>query len=145
MSAGPSELKLKLKVKVLLDRLGGRHPQRRFFQLFNRPLSHTVHLPNKETINKLPDTFWPSYVDATCENINEWFDSETVKDVELYQNITIANLRKLINDDFLCNHFLTVFYLFKSELSEENVKKYVSILSLHDFNILKLSLSFTIL
>ena len=22
-------------------------------------------------INKLPDTFWPSYVDATCENINE--------------------------------------------------------------------------
>lgn len=79
-------------------------------------------------INKLPDTFWPSYVDATCENINEWFDSETVKDVELYQNITIANVRKLINDDFLCNHFLTVFYLFKSELSEENVKKYVSIL-----------------
>jgi hypothetical protein len=79
-------------------------------------------------INKLPDTFWPSYEDATCENINEWFDSETVKDVELYQNITIANMRKLINDDFLCSHFLTVFYLFKSELSEENVKKYVSIL-----------------
>lgn len=79
-------------------------------------------------INKLSDSFWPSYVDATCENINEWFDSETVKNVELYQNITIANIRKLINDDFLCNHFLTVFYLFKSELSEENVKKYVSIL-----------------
>ena len=79
-------------------------------------------------INKLPEDFWSSYVEATCDNIGEWFDKENVKDVELYQNITITNIRKVINDDFLCNHFLTVFYLFKSELSEENVKKYVSIL-----------------
>mgnify|MGYP001178583062 CR=1 FL=1 len=79
-------------------------------------------------INKLPEKFWQSYFELNDNNINEWFDNEIVKDIQLYQNITITNIRKIINDDFLCNHFLTVFYLFKNELTDENVKKYVSIL-----------------
>lgn len=79
-------------------------------------------------VNKLDENVWKNYLDMEEDKMNEWFDMENVKDVELYQNITISNIRKVMNDDYLCHHFISVFYLFKNELSEDVVKKYVSIL-----------------
>ncbi len=79
-------------------------------------------------VNKLDENVWKTYLDMEEDKMNEWFDMENVKDVELYQNITISNIRKVMNDDYLCHHFISVFYLFKNELSEDVVKKYVSIL-----------------
>jgi len=79
-------------------------------------------------VNKLNENVWKTYLDMEEDKMNEWFDMENVKDVELYQNITISNIRKVMNDDYLCHHFISVFYLFKNELSEDVVKKYVSIL-----------------
>ena len=79
-------------------------------------------------VNKLEEDVWKTYLDMEEDKINDWFDMENVKDVELYQNITISNIRKVMNDDYLCHHFISVFYLFKNELSEDVVKKYVSIL-----------------
>lgn len=79
-------------------------------------------------VNKLDENVWKTYLDTEEDKMNEWFDMENVKDVELYQNITISNIRKVMNDDYLCHHFISVFYLFKNELSEDVVKKYVSIL-----------------
>lgn len=79
-------------------------------------------------VNKLEEDVWKTYLDMEEDKINDWFDMENVKDVELYQSITISNIRKVINDDYLCHHFISVFYLFKNELSEDVVKKYVSIL-----------------
>lgn len=79
-------------------------------------------------INKIDDELWKNYIDLEEDKMNDWFDMENVKDIELYQNITISNIRKVINDDYLCHHFISVFYLFKNELSEDVVKKYVSIL-----------------
>jgi hypothetical protein len=79
-------------------------------------------------VNKLEEDVWKTYLDMEEDKMNDWFDMENVKDVELYQNITISNIRKVMNDDYLCHHFISVFYLFKNELSEDVVKKYVSIL-----------------
>ena len=79
-------------------------------------------------VNKLPEDFWKSYEEIETDKNTEWFESDIVSNVELYQNITIDDIRKLLNDDYLCYHFITVFYLFKNELSEEQVKTYVSIL-----------------
>jgi hypothetical protein len=39
----------------------------------------------------------------------------------------VSDIRKLIADDYLCHHFITVFYLFKNELDDECVKKYVKL------------------
>jgi hypothetical protein len=78
-------------------------------------------------INSLPEKFWTSYVDAEESDIDAWFDLEDVKDVEIFTDISIKNIQKLINDNFLCHHFLTVFYLFKNDLSDEDVKKYIKI------------------
>jgi ferredoxin-fold anticodon binding domain-containing protein len=78
-------------------------------------------------INAIPEDFWSSYVEYAEDDINKWFESDDVKNVELYKNITVADIRKLIVDDYLCHHFITVFYLFKNELDEECVKNYVKL------------------
>ena len=79
-------------------------------------------------VNQFPEEFWKSYEDIEKDKSKEWFEMDNVSNVELYQNITIDEIRKLLSDDFLCYHFITVFYLFKNELNDEQVKKYVSIL-----------------
>ena len=78
-------------------------------------------------INTLPETFWTSYADAEESKIDEWFDLEEVGGVEIFTNISVKQIQRLINDNFLCHHFLTVFYLFKNDLSDEEVKKYIKI------------------
>jgi hypothetical protein len=78
-------------------------------------------------INSLPENFWTSYADAEESKIDEWFDLEEVKDVNIFTNISVKQIQRLINDNFLCHHFLTVFYLFKNDLSDEEVKKYIKI------------------
>ena len=78
-------------------------------------------------VNSLPLDFWKSYVDLDDSLPESWFIEENVNDIELYENISIENIRKLIADDYLCHHFLTVFYLFKDKLDDETVKKYVTI------------------
>ena len=78
-------------------------------------------------INSLPESFWSSYIEADEDKLDEWFDKEEVKDVELFTGINISMIKRVINDKFLIHHFLTVFYLFKDELSDEDVKKYVKV------------------
>jgi hypothetical protein len=78
-------------------------------------------------INSLPENFWTSYVDAEESKIDEWFELEEVGGVQIFTNISVKQIQQLINDNFLCHHFLTVFYLFKNDLSDEEVKKYIKI------------------
>lgn len=78
-------------------------------------------------INSLPETFWSSYIEADEGKLDEWFDKEEVKDVELFTGINISMIKRIINDKFLIHHFLTVFYLFKDELTEDDVKKYIKV------------------
>jgi hypothetical protein len=78
-------------------------------------------------VNSLPKEFWSSYAELDDSLPESWFIEEHVKDVELYENISIESIRKLIDDDYLCHHFLTVFYLFKDTMDDETVKKYVTI------------------
>ena len=80
-------------------------------------------------VKNISESFWNSYIDI--ENIsdsNDWFISDDVKDICIYKNISVSSIRKLLNDDFLCHHFFSVFYLFMNELSDDNVKIYLSVL-----------------
>jgi hypothetical protein len=80
-------------------------------------------------VKSIPEDFWTSYVNI--EDISasdDWFLSDDVKDVCIYKNITITSIRKLVNDDYLSHHFLSVFYLFLNELSDDDVKMYLSVL-----------------
>ena len=73
--------------------------------------------------------FWSSYINLDDINsTNDWFLSDEVKDVCIYKNISVSSIRKLLNDDYLCHHFFSVFYLFMDELTDDDVKMYVSVL-----------------
>ena len=77
----------------------------------------------------IQEDFWTSY--SNIDNISaagDWFLADDVKDVCIYKNITVSSLRKLLNDDYLCHHFISVFYLFINELSDDDVKLYLSVL-----------------
>jgi len=77
----------------------------------------------------IPADFWTSYTAIDDINAsNDWFLSDEVKDVCIYKNISVSSIRKLLKDDYLCHHFFSVFYLFMEELSDDDVKMYVSVL-----------------
>lgn len=78
-------------------------------------------------VNSFPDTFWLSYINADDTCLDEWFNRDDIKDVEFFTNISMESIKYVINDNFLCHHFITLFYLFKDGLSEDDVKKYIKL------------------
>jgi hypothetical protein len=78
----------------------------------------------------IPEDFWTSYIgiDDISASATDWFLADDVKDVCIYKNITVSSIRRLVNDDYMCHHFFTVFYLFLNELSDDDVKVYLSVL-----------------
>jgi hypothetical protein len=80
-------------------------------------------------LKTIPEEFWNSYINIiNIDAANDWFLADDVKDVCIYKNISVSSIRKLVNDDYLCHHFLSVFYLFMNELSDDDVKLYLSVL-----------------
>lgn len=77
----------------------------------------------------IPEDFWTSYVSIDDISASaDWFLADDVKDVCIYKGITVSSIRKLMNDDYMCHHFFSVFYLFLNELSDDDVKLYLSVL-----------------
>uniref|UniRef100_A0A6C0LFH4 Uncharacterized protein n=1 Tax=viral metagenome TaxID=1070528 RepID=A0A6C0LFH4_9ZZZZ len=80
-------------------------------------------------MRSIPEDFWASYIGIDDISVtDDWFLADDVKDVCVYKNITVSAIRKLVNDDYMCHHFFSVFYLFMSELSDDDVKLYLSVL-----------------
>ena len=80
-------------------------------------------------MKSISEDFWTSYVGIDdISATDDWFLADDVKDVCVYKNITVSAIRKLVNDDSVCHHFFSVFYLFMSELSDDDVKLYLSVL-----------------
>lgn len=80
-------------------------------------------------VKSIPEDFWTSYINIDdVEAVNDWFLADDVKDVCIYKNISVSSIRKLVKDDYLCHHFFSVFYLFLNELSDDDVKMYLSVL-----------------
>lgn len=49
-------------------------------------------------------------------------------DIELYKSITLDQISKIFNDEYLHLHFLSVFFIFKTERDEEDNTKIVNLL-----------------
>jgi len=69
------------------------------------------------------DEVWNKYAESTE---NTWLNEN--KELELYADITISNILELIEDDYLCNHFISVFCIFRKDLTTEVSAKIVKIL-----------------
>jgi hypothetical protein len=67
---------------------------------------------------------WEEYVNADADA--DWIQNH--KDLELYEGICLGNISKILDDKYLCHHFLTVFYIFRNEVSDEVSSNIVKIL-----------------
>lgn len=79
--------------------------------------------------SNIKDTFWTTYIDLDdIENTNEWFENDDIHNTKIFENISLGNVREILKDDFLCHHFLSVFYIFKGEISNDEIKTIVIVL-----------------
>ncbi len=78
------------------------------------------------------DDFWKNYLEVSKEECDEWLKKDDVKTVKIFNNITIADISKLLRDNFLCHHYLSVFYIFKNEMSDDSATTILKILQTFD-------------
>jgi hypothetical protein len=72
--------------------------------------------------DRITDEVWHQYL----EGFDTWFQEN--KDLELYSGLSLGNINKLLNDEYLCHHFVTVFYIFRNDLTDEASANIVKIL-----------------
>ena len=76
---------------------------------------------------QITDDVWSKYIEGDCE---AWVGEQ--KDVKVYKDISLGDIQKLMDDIYLCNHFMSVFYIFSKDLSDEVSAKIVNILQTID-------------
>jgi hypothetical protein len=74
------------------------------------------------------DDFWKSYLDVEKENCDDWLKKDDIKNVCIFKDISIGEITKLLRDNFLCHHFLSVFYIYKNEMSDDSASNILKIL-----------------
>jgi len=83
----------------------------------------------KESCN---DDFWKSYSELNKEDCDEWLKKDDIKTVSLFKEISIADITKLLRDNFMCHHYLSVFYIFKNEMSDDDATAILKVLQNFD-------------
>lgn len=78
------------------------------------------------------DDFWKSYIEVSKEDCDEWLKKDEVKSVCIFKDITIADITKLLRDNFLCHHYFSVFYIFKNDMSDESAATILKVLQSFD-------------
>lgn len=92
---------------------------------------HTVDRSSDEYITfcneNITQEQWDSYIEACDqEEANRWFDDK--EEVFLYKNVSLKDIKTLIDDIYLYHHFTSVFYIFKNELSNETTALIIKLL-----------------
>jgi hypothetical protein len=80
------------------------------------------------------DEFWKSYLEVSKEECDEWLKREEVGKVEIFKDISIKDIAKLLRDNFLCHHYISCFYIYKNEMSDESASMILKILQSFDEN-----------
>jgi hypothetical protein len=83
-------------------------------------------------VQNIPSDFWSSYLEVDIDSADEWFVKEEISGIQLYENITIEDIYNLVQDKYLCHHFISVFYVFKNELSNDQLMILVKYLQDND-------------
>lgn len=78
------------------------------------------------------DDFWKSYLEVNKEECDDWLKKDEVKSVCLFKEICIGDITKLLRDNFMCHHYLSVFYIFKNEMNDESAATILKILQTFD-------------
>lgn len=78
--------------------------------------------------NSCNEDFWASYIDLEDDKYNEWLKDDKNLKVEIYKNITLKDVVKLLRNNYITYHYLTVLYIYTNEMREEDITKILKIL-----------------
>jgi len=78
------------------------------------------------------EDFWKGYLEVSKEDCDEWLKKDDIKTVKIFNDITIGDISKLLRDNFMCHHYLSVFYIFKNEMSDDSATTILKILQTFD-------------
>ena len=78
------------------------------------------------------EDFWKSYIDVSKEDCDEWLKKDEVKSVCIFKDITLADITKLLRDNFMCHHYLSVLYIFKNDMTDETATAVLKVLQSFD-------------
>lgn len=76
--------------------------------------------------NKISNDTW----EKLLEDDYDWLKEH--EELEIFQDIKLEDIKKLLNDDYMCYHFISVFYIFRKDLTEDTSSKVLSILQTID-------------
>jgi hypothetical protein len=72
--------------------------------------------------------YWSSYINLEEDKYDEWLKDDKNLTVEIYKNITLKDVSKLLRNNYMVHHYLTVFFIYTNEMKEEDISKILKFL-----------------
>jgi hypothetical protein len=72
--------------------------------------------------------YWTSYINLEEDKYDEWLKDENNLSVEIYKNISLKDVSKLLRNNYMVHHYLTVLYIYTNEMKEEDITKILKFL-----------------
>jgi len=79
---------------------------------------------------EISDDIWNLYLNLENDKTDDWIKENG--SLLFFKNITLDDIVKLLRDNFLCNHYCSVFYIFKNNLDQDLLEKIIKLLQTFD-------------
>ena len=66
-------------------------------------------------------TAWDNYVNVEKDKCDEWLKDDANSQLEIYKDITLKDIVKLLRNNFITHHYLGVLYIYTNELTEDEI------------------------
>jgi len=93
------------------------------YQTYDKTSSEYIELFKEKTAN-----CWDDYINVEKDKCNDWLKDDNNNKIEIYKDITIKDVVKLLRNDFITHHYLCVLYIYTNDLTEEEITKILKIL-----------------
>ena len=86
---------------------------------------HTYDKKSSEYVDffkeKCNSEFWTEYIALEKDKCDEWLKDETKNSVEIYKSVSLKDIMKLLRNNFIIHHYLSVLYIYTNELNEVEI------------------------
>ena len=86
----------------------------------------TLDKNSEEYILYVQKQISPELWNKFVESSEQWLEDN--KDIELYKGISLIQIKEIMQDEYLCLHFFSVFYIFQEKLEDTESENIVKIL-----------------
>jgi len=69
---------------------------------------------------KCNNEYWNEYISLEKDKCDEWMKDEK-NNVEIYKSISLKDIIKLLRNNFIIHHYLSVLYIYTNELTEDEI------------------------